>query len=101
MAKFLSPAVTPSRHLYQVMVDERDEVIVELNRRGVFPGVHYRDNTSYAMYASAAGSCPRAARASARLISLPLHLRMGKPEVERVSAALRAAVGRPGGAASE
>jgi dTDP-4-amino-4,6-dideoxygalactose transaminase len=85
----MAPGATPSRHLYQVLVDRRDEVMVELNRQAVFPGVHYRDNTSYPMYAEAAGACPRAHRASDRLISLPLHLRMGKEEVERVATALR------------
>ena len=88
----MTAGIVPSRHLYQVMVDRRDEVMVGLNRRNVFPGVHYRDNTLYGMYAGAAGSCPRARRASDRLISLPLHLRMGRPEVERVAAALRAAI---------
>ncbi len=88
----MTPGVVPSRHLYQVLVDHRDEVMVGLNRRQVFPGVHYRDNTLYAMYAEASGSCPRARRASDRLISLPLHLRMGRAEVRRVAAALRGAV---------
>lgn len=84
--------VTPSRHLYQVLVDRRDAVMVALNARGIYPGVHYRDNTLYAMYAEAAGTCPRARVASERLISLPLHLRLGRPEVERVAAALVEAV---------
>jgi dTDP-4-amino-4,6-dideoxygalactose transaminase len=92
----MAAGVVPSRHLYQVLVDRRDEVMVELNRQGIYPGVHYRDNTLYRMYAAAAGSCPRAARASARLISLPLHLRMARPEVERVAAALHAAIQRNG-----
>jgi len=67
-------------------------VIVGLNERGVFPGVHYRDNMLYRMYAFAAGSCPRASRASEQLISLPLHLRLGREEVRRVGEALRQAV---------
>jgi len=88
----MAPGTTPSRHLYQVLVDDRDEVMVGLNRRGVFPGVHYRDNTLYRMYAFAAGTCPRASRASEQLISLPLHLRLGREEVRRVGEALREAV---------
>jgi dTDP-4-amino-4,6-dideoxygalactose transaminase len=87
----MAPGVTPSRHLYQVLVDDRDEVMVGMNRRGVFPGVHYRDNTLYRMYAYADGTCPRARRASERLISLPIHLRLGRGEVRRVAAALREA----------
>ena len=39
-------------------------------------GLGYRDNTTYPMYASMRETCPRAAHASDRLISLPLHLRL-------------------------
>jgi dTDP-4-amino-4,6-dideoxygalactose transaminase len=88
----MTPGITPSRHLYQVLVDDRDEVMVAMNRRQVFPGVHYRDNTLYRMYAYADGTVPRARRASERLISLPMHLRLGPDEVQRVAAALREAV---------
>ena len=88
----MAPGITPSRHLYQVLVDDRDEVMAGMNRRNVFPGVHYRDNTLYRMYAYGDGTCPRARRASERLISLPMHLRMGHAEVRRVAAALREAV---------
>lgn len=84
--------VVPSRHLYQVLVRERDRVMLAMNARGVYPGVHYRDNTHYRMYAAAAGSCPRARQASELLISLPLHLRLGREEVERVVSALRQAI---------
>jgi dTDP-4-amino-4,6-dideoxygalactose transaminase len=99
----MTPGTTPSRHLYQVLVggrddDFRDEIMVGMNRRGVFPGVHYRDNTLYRMYAYADGTAPRARRASERLISLPMHPRLGREEVRRVAAALREAVAERGGA---
>ncbi|MFL6195936.1 MAG: DegT/DnrJ/EryC1/StrS family aminotransferase [Thermoanaerobaculia bacterium] len=94
----MAPGVTPSRHLYQILVDDRDEVMVGMNRRGVFPGVHYRDNTLYRMYAYADGTCPRARQASERLISLPMHLRLGPEEVRRVAEAVRAAVAERTGA---
>jgi dTDP-4-amino-4,6-dideoxygalactose transaminase len=89
----MAPGCTPSRHLYQVLVEERDRVMVALNAAGIYPGVHYRDNTAYRMYAAGAGTCPRAARASARIISLPLHLRLTRPDVARVTGALRDAAG--------
>ncbi len=87
----LTAGVVPSRHLYQVLVDRRDEVMVGLNERGIYPGVHYRDNTWYRMYAEVPGAaeCPAARRASERLISLPLHLRLSRADVARVGAALR------------
>lgn len=86
----MAAGCVPSRHLYQVLVDRRDEVMVALNAGAIYPGVHYRDNTLYRMYAHAE-ACPRARRASDRIISLPMHLRLGEAEVARVAAALRAA----------
>ncbi len=87
----MAAGCVPSRHLYQVMVDARDAVMVTLNASGIYPGVHYRDNTVYRMYASSAGTCPRAARASDRIISLPMHLRLRREDVARVASALAAA----------
>jgi len=80
--------VLNSRHLYQVLVNGRDEVMRKLNERAIYPGVHYADNTDYKMYAYAAGLCPRAADASARVISLPMHLGLGEEDVRAVAAAL-------------
>lgn len=82
------PDVLPSRHLYQVLVDDRDEVVRQLNERAIYPGVHYADNTAYRMYQYAAGDCPRAAQASARVISLPMHLGLSAEDVRRVAGAL-------------
>ena len=74
-----------SRHLFQVLVDHRDELIVALNDNAVYPGVHYRDNTEYSMYQYAGGTCPRAREISRKILSLPLHLRMTKNDVDHVS----------------
>jgi dTDP-4-amino-4,6-dideoxygalactose transaminase len=81
-----------SRHLYQVLVSRRDDVMVALNARGIFPGVHYQDNTRYGMYADQP-PCPRARRASDRVISLPMHLGLDQADVLRICEALRAVVG--------
>jgi len=81
----VAPDCEPSRHLFQVLVDNRDELILALNENGVYPGVHYRDNTEYIMYQYANGTCPHAHEVSGRLLSLPLHLRMTKDDVDRVS----------------
>lgn len=88
----IAPGCESSRHLYQVLVDRRDEVIQALNAQAIFPGVHYRENTAYQMYASAKGSCPRAEAASQRLLSLPLHVQLSHQDVKRVSRALLSAV---------
>ncbi|MCI0635584.1 MAG: DegT/DnrJ/EryC1/StrS family aminotransferase [Actinobacteria bacterium] len=81
--------VESSVHLYQIMSDPRDELIVHLNAAGIFPGVHYRTNLDYPMYRECAGPCPRAALASSKLVSLPLHLGMAAADVERVVRAVR------------
>lgn len=80
-----SPECVSSRHLYQIEVERRDEVMLALNQASIYPGVHYRDNTLYRMYAYAQGSCPRASLASDRLISLPLHLRLTYQQVQHVA----------------
>ncbi len=78
-----------ARHLYQILADHRDEVMLSLNEYKIYPGMHYRENTTYPMYASMQGTCPRAQDASARIISLPLHLRLTRDDVVRISSALR------------
>lgn len=85
----IAPGCDSARHLYQVMVDRRDEVMVALNAAQIYPGVHYRDNTMYSMYAGQP-SCPRARRASDRVISLPMHMQLERADVERVCETLRA-----------
>jgi dTDP-4-amino-4,6-dideoxygalactose transaminase len=87
-----APGCVSSRHLYQVLVEHRDEVMLSLNQRQIFPGVHYRDNTHYKMYSQANGPCPNARRASDRVISLPMHLRLSFRDIRRVCEALKQAV---------
>lgn len=84
----MAPECESSRHLYQVLVADRDRVLTEFNERGIFPGVHYRDNSDYAVYRAYAGGTPRAAEASATLISLPLHLQLSDEDVEYVGRTL-------------
>lgn len=88
----VGPGCESARHLYQVLVERRDDVMVGLNQAQIYPGVHYRDNTRYAMYAGQP-ACPNAARASDRVISLPMHLQLGREDVDRVCEALRQLVG--------
>lgn len=90
----VAPGCESARHLYQVMVENRDEVILALNAQAVYPGVHYRDNTSYSMYAFAQGTCPRASEASESVISLPMHLRLSHDDVRRVAETLKSIIHR-------
>lgn len=70
-----------SRHLYIIEVNNRDELIVKLNENGIFPGVHYRDNTEYSIYSYAKDTCPNSKYISERIISLPMHLRLTEEDV--------------------
>lgn len=81
----MNPKCESSRHLYQVKASNRDELLLALNRHEVFPGVHYRDNTLYPMYAYARGTCPEAALFSDSALSLPLHLGLTRDDVAMVS----------------
>ena len=85
----VAPGCESARHLYQVLVDRRDDVMVALNAAQIYPGVHYRDNTMYGMYADQP-PCPRARRASDRVISLPMHMQLDRADVDRVCETLRA-----------
>jgi dTDP-4-amino-4,6-dideoxygalactose transaminase len=85
----VTPGCESSRHLYQILVDQRDEVMSALNSVQIFPGVHYRDNTLYRMYAYAGQTCPNAHRASEHVISLPLHLQLSHRDVLRICTSLK------------
>jgi dTDP-4-amino-4,6-dideoxygalactose transaminase len=82
------PGCESSRHLYQILVEDRDEVMLALNNQQIYPGVHYRDNTIYKIYAYARDTCPRAFAASERLVSLPMHMRLSYADVQRICQAL-------------
>jgi len=89
----MSADCEPSRHLYQVEVEHRDEVMLALNQANIFPGVHYRDNTLYPMYKSEFGKCPRAHLANERVISLPIHMRLTHEQVVYIAKNLKEIVG--------
>jgi dTDP-4-amino-4,6-dideoxygalactose transaminase len=84
----VSPDCVSSRHLYQIEVEHRDEVMLALNDAKIYPGVHYRDNTVYRMYSYGFGSCPKSYHASDHIISLPLHLRLTFEQVAHISRTL-------------
>jgi len=73
------------RHIFQILVDKRDEVMLALNQMGIYPGVHYRDNTLYPMYNYAAGTCPKSEEFSNKTISLPLHMHLTIEDIEFIA----------------
>lgn len=74
----------PSRHLYQIVIENRNQVMEYLNINGIYPGVHYRDNTHYRVYKESHGGCPYSHYISERIISLPLHLNLTDDDVQYV-----------------
>jgi dTDP-4-amino-4,6-dideoxygalactose transaminase len=74
-----------SRHLYQIQLNNRDEVLDALNAAEIYPGVHYRDNTLYEMYAYGSGTCPKARAASDSILSLPMHKGVSRENVSEIA----------------
>lgn len=73
-----------SRHLFQIIVEDRDGLMEYLNEHEIYPGVHYVDNTRYRMYAYAQGLCPYASFVSDHIISLPMHMKLTYEDVQYV-----------------
>ena len=73
-----------SRHLFQIIVENRDALMLYLNKHEIYPGVHYVDNTEYRMYSYAKGTCPHASYVSEHVISLPMHMRLSYEDVQNV-----------------
>lgn len=73
-----------SRHLFQIIVEKRDELLLYLNEKEIYPGVHYVDNTEYRMYQYADGTCPNARYYSNHVLSLPMHMRLTYDDVQRI-----------------
>lgn len=81
--------VVSSNHLLQVKIPHRDEILAELNKRSIYPGVHYIDNTHYRMYRHGMDTCPVAHKLSNELMTLPIHLGVTNEDITRVATALR------------
>lgn len=85
-----APNCESSRHLYQIHLENRDEMILALNGCGIYPGVHYRDNRDYRMFRQERDTCPNATRMSQRILSLPLHMRLTRKDVDAVCERIQA-----------
>jgi len=81
-----------SRHLYQIRVSNRNDVMEYLNANDIFPGVHYKDNTEYQLYSDAKGTCPNAYKLSEEIISLPLHMFLTEDDINKVIKVVKKAV---------
>lgn len=81
----IHPDCESSTHLFQIRVKDRDGLLSYLNSNDIFPGVHYRNNTEYKMYAYGKDKCPNAQSASEEIISLPLHLGLKDADILEVT----------------
>ena len=80
-----APNCESSRHLLQIRVANRDALMLALHEHQIYPGVHYRDNTEYRMYAYGHGTCPKAQTACREIMSLPMHMGLTQEDVLQVS----------------
>ncbi len=74
-----------SQHLFQILVKDRDGLMIYLNSNEVYPGVHYIVNTDYCMYKYGKGTCPKAEYASEHIISLPIHMGVTFEDVQYIT----------------
>jgi dTDP-4-amino-4,6-dideoxygalactose transaminase len=88
----VAPDCYSARHLYQVLVPNRDKVLQQFYDNDIYPGVHYWINTNYPMYTYAKGTCSRAEEVSQTVISLPLHLKLNQVDINTVIEVLNAAL---------
>ncbi len=79
-----------SYHICEIIVKNRDGLLAELAKHDIYGGVHYRDNTEYAMYAYDHGKCPHAHEVSQHIITLPLHLWLTDTDIDQVIAIVNA-----------
>lgn len=89
-----NPECESSRHLYQIRVANRNQIMEYLNANEIYPGVHYKDNTQYEMYSYAQGTCPNSNKLSEEVISLPLHMFLTNEDIQRVIKLVKKAVTR-------
>ncbi|WP_169778088.1 DegT/DnrJ/EryC1/StrS family aminotransferase [Campylobacter curvus] len=72
-----------SRHIFQIVAENRDEVIEFLYNNGIYPGVHYKDNMQYKMYHG--DLLENSQYFSKRVLSLPLHLNLALDDIDYIS----------------
>jgi dTDP-4-amino-4,6-dideoxygalactose transaminase len=91
------PGVRQVYHHFAVEVDERDRVLASLRSDGIGAGVHYPTpvhlQPGWRHLGYGAGAFPAAEAAAARVLSLPIFPGISEAEIERVSEALRRAIG--------
>lgn len=80
------------RHVFQILVENRDALLEALYAEQIYPGVHYISNADYEPYRPFSRPLPQTDRFSDRVISLPLHLHLTDADVDRVIRVVQAAL---------
>lgn len=73
-----------SRHLYQILVSNRDSFIQTLSEKGIQCGVHYKSNCEYKIYKNYKQDCKNANDLSKKILSLPLHLFLSEKNLKYI-----------------
>lgn len=74
---------TSSYHLFPVLVENRDSLILKLREAGIGAGVHYRRNDDYSMYERA--DLPETEWFSSNVLSLPMHMCLSDDDIGYVT----------------
>ena len=73
-----------ARHLFQILVDDRESLLNYLYENDIFPGVHYKSNKEYPMFKNLPGKIPNTNNKHTKIISLPLHLNLEKKDIKYI-----------------
>ena len=71
-------------HLYELIVEDREDLLNKLSDKGINCGVHYRDNTEYKAFDFGKGQAPKANAVSQHLITMPLHMWLTDEDVKTI-----------------
>ncbi len=72
-----------SRHIFQIIVNNREQTIRHLTQNDIYPGVHYRNNEAYQPYKTEQ-MLARTQYYSERILSLPLHPQLTIEDIDRI-----------------
>ena len=81
-----------SQHLFQIVVENREQVINYLTKNNIFPGVHYRQNIEYEIFKKDIKNYPKSSYYSEHILTLPIHLELSKKDVDYISQILIEAI---------
>ncbi|MBD3648117.1 MAG: DegT/DnrJ/EryC1/StrS family aminotransferase, partial [Pseudomonadales bacterium] len=78
-----------ARHLCQILVDNRNQLIAALKRDGISTGVHYKDNRRYAPFAGYRYDVEGYQDYTDKILSLPMHLELLDEDISRIAEAIK------------